>query len=197
RRAGAEPQGPALDGRKAAPSGSPAGPRKDGGGGLDQTIAAAAPGRPADDARRRHCHPRTGAHPRRDRGAIGKDAGADAARRPAMGPLLREVAAGSGAPPRTGGALSSARGMTDGPADARQRYTASQRQTATFRVSHRGYSRRRQKHDDERVATCPRFQPDVDRPHLKMHGLTLAKGPLDDGKILITVVDNIFGSCRL
>jgi hypothetical protein len=52
-------------------------------------------------------------------------------------------------------------------------------------------------HDDERVATCPRFQPDVDGPHLKMHGLTLAKGPLDEGKIPITVVDNIFGSCSL
>ena len=50
--------------------------------------------------------------PARDRGAIGKDAGADAARRPAMGRLLREVAAGSGAPAWTGGARSSARIMS-------------------------------------------------------------------------------------
>ena len=49
-------------------------------------------------------------------------------------------------------------------------------------------------HDDERVATGPRFQPHVDGPYLEMHGLTLAKGPLDESKILITVMDNIFGS---
>ena len=32
---------------------------------------------------------------------------------------------------------------------------------------------------------------------LKMDGLTLAKGPLDEGKILIAVVDDILGSCSL
>ena len=34
-------------------------------------------------------------------------------------------------------------------------------------------------HDDEGMALCARLQPDVDGPHLKMHGLTLSEGPLD------------------
>ena len=52
-------------------------------------------------------------------------------------------------------------------------------------------------HDDEGVAAGPRFQPDVDGPHLELHRLTLAKGPLDEGKILVTVMDQIFGSGSL
>jgi hypothetical protein len=52
-------------------------------------------------------------------------------------------------------------------------------------------------HDDERMAAGPRFQPHVDGAYLKMHGLTLAKGPLDQSKILITAMDNIFGSGSL
>ena len=46
-------------------------------------------------------------------------------------------------------------------------------------------------HDDEGMAAGPRFQPHVNRPHLKMHGLALTKGPLDEGKIIITIVDSI------
>src|SRR6516164_9207093 len=52
-------------------------------------------------------------------------------------------------------------------------------------------------HDDERMAAGPRFQPHVDGAHLKMHGITLAESPLDESKILITVMYNIFGTGSL
>jgi hypothetical protein len=52
-------------------------------------------------------------------------------------------------------------------------------------------------HDDESVAAGPRFQPHVDGPYLKMHGLTFAKSPPDESKILVTVMDKVFGSGSL
>ena len=48
-------------------------------------------------------------------------------------------------------------------------------------------------HDHESMAASARFQSYVDGPQLHMRGLTLAKGPLDEGEILIAVMDDVFG----
>ena len=49
-------------------------------------------------------------------------------------------------------------------------------------------------HNHEGMAPSARLSSYVDGPHLEMHGLTVAKGPLDEGEILIAVMDNVFGS---
>jgi hypothetical protein len=47
-------------------------------------------------------------------------------------------------------------------------------------------------HQHEGVASGPRFKPDMDRTHLRMHGLAFTKHPLDKSEILVAVLDDVF-----